>query len=150
MRRAAAFAAAMLSATNVHAVEPFAAVPVPAVTLYAGDVLSQANLATRRYRVSFIERRGFLRDAGPAIGSAARRTLPKGVPFTAADIGPASLVREGAMVLAIVRDGGLELSARMMALDGGAKGAFVRLRNPETGAIVGGTVDGNGNVAVTP
>lgn len=148
--RKAAIAAAMVLHLLPAAADDFTAVPVPAATLFKGDIIRPEMVIDRRYRVSFVSRNAFARSAADIVGREARRTLPGGRPIRLADLAAASLVREGEAVTARVTQGGLTIAARMVALDGGAKGAPIRLRNPETGGTVSGIVDGPGQVSVLP
>jgi flagella basal body P-ring formation protein FlgA len=54
------------------------------------------------------------------------------------------------MITAVFAGGSLQIAAQMMALDSGSDGATVRLRNPESGAIVQGRVAGFARVVVGP
>jgi flagellar basal body P-ring formation protein FlgA len=130
--------------------DAYTAVPVPLVTLYVGDTLSPAHIGQRRYRTDWLARNQFARDNSEVAGLTVKRTLVKGRPIALADLGPASLVNEGDMVTAIFAGGGLQIAAQMLALDGGSDGVTVRLRNPETGAIVQGRVAGFARVVVGP
>jgi flagellar basal body P-ring formation protein FlgA len=89
--------------------DAFMAIPVPAVTVQAGDTIRPETLAERRYRVTYVERSAFVRDAGEAVGLAARRTLPKGRPIALADLGAPFAVREGDMVSAEFAAGALRI-----------------------------------------
>ena len=130
--------------------DAYTAVPVPLVTLYVGDTLSAAHIGQRRYRTDWLARNQFARENAEVAGLTVKRTLVKGRPIALADLGPASLVNEGDMVTAIFAGGALQIAAQMLALDGGSDGANVRLRNPETGAIVQGRVAGFARVLVGP
>ena len=130
--------------------DAYTTVPVPLVTLYVGETLSDAQIGERRYRTDWLARNQFARDDSEVAGLTVKRTLVKGRPIALADLGPATLVQEGEMVTAIFAGGALQIAAQMMALDGGADGTKVRVRNPETGAIVQGRVAGFARVVVGP
>ena len=135
--------------TPVNA-DPYTAVPVPLVTLYVGDTLSAGQIGQRRYRTDWLARNQFARDNSQIAGLTVRRTLIKGRPIALADLGPASLINEGDMITAVFAGGSLQIAAQMLALESGSEGAIVRLRNPETGAIVQGRVAGFARVVVGP
>ena len=130
--------------------DAYTTVPVPLVTLYVGETLSDAQIGERRYRTDWLARNQFARDDSEVAGLTVKRTLVKGRPIALADLGPATLVQEGEMVTAIFAGGALQIAAQMMALDGGADGTKVRVRNPETGSIVQGRVAGYARVVVSP
>jgi flagellar basal body P-ring formation protein FlgA len=130
--------------------DAYTAVPVPLVTLYVGDTLTAGQIGQRRYRTDWLARNQFARDNSEIAGLTVKRTLIKGRPIALADLGPESLVTEGDMITAIYAGGSLQIAAQMMALDSGSDGATVRLRNPESGAIVQGRVAGFARVVVGP
>jgi flagellar basal body P-ring formation protein FlgA len=140
----------MLAVLSPAYADAYTAVPVPLVTLYVGDTLVASQIGQRRYRTDWLARNQFARANSEVAGLTVKRTLVKGRPIALADLGPASLVQEGDMVTAIFAGGGLQIAAQMLALDGGSDGVTVRLRNPETGAIVQGRVAGFARVVVGP
>ena len=140
----------LLASGSPAIADAYTAVPVPLVTLYVGETLSAAQIGERRYRTDWLARNQFARDNSEVAGLTVKRTLVKGRPIALADLGPANLVQEGEMVTAIFAGGALQIAAQMMALDGGADGSKVRVRNPETGAIIHGRVAGFARVVVGP
>ena len=130
--------------------DPYTAVPVPLVTLYVGDTLVAGQIGQRRYRTDWLARNQFARNNSEIAGLTVKRILVKGRPIALVDLGPASLVNEGDMITAVFAGGSLQIAAQMLALDAGPDGATVRLRNPETGAIVQGRVAGFARVVVGP
>lgn len=142
--------ALMLVFSSTAKADPYVAVPVPLVTVYIGETLEVGQIGFRRYRKDWLARNQFAEENTQIAGQTARRILVKGRPIALADLGPATLVQEGEMVTAIFAGGALQIAAQMLALDGGHEGAGVRLRNPETGAIVLGRVSGFARVLVGP
>lgn len=130
--------------------DPYVSVPVPLVTLYAGETLTNSQIGQRRYRRDWLDRHRFAQDIGEVTGQTAKRILVKGRPIALGDLGPSKLVQEGEVVTAIFAGGALQIAAQMLALDAGSQGSQVRLRNPETGAIVQGRVAGFARVMVGP
>ena len=144
------FALLLLISGSPALADAYTAVPVPLVTLYVGDTLSAAQIGQRRYRTDWLARNQFARDNSEVAGLTVKRTLVKGRPIALGDLAPANQVGEGDMVTAIFAGGTLKIAAQMLALDGGSDGATIRLRNPETGAIVQGRVAGFARVVVGP
>jgi flagellar basal body P-ring formation protein FlgA len=140
----------LLALSSPAMADAYTAVPVPLVTLYVGDTLSSGQIGQRRYRTDWLARNQFARDNSEVAGLTVKRILVKGRPIALADLGPASLVNEGQMITAVFAGGALQIAAQMMALDSGSDGVTVRLRNPETGAIVQGRVAGFARVVVGP
>jgi flagellar basal body P-ring formation protein FlgA len=140
----------LLASISPAMADAYTAVPVPLVTLYVGDTLSSSQIGQRRYRTDWLARNQFARANSEVAGLTVKRTLVKGRPIALADLGPASLVSEGDMITAVFAGGSLQIAAQMLALDSGSDGATVRLRNPESGAIVQGRVAGFARVVVGP
>ena len=140
----------LLASGSPASADAYTAVPVPLVTLYVGDTLNLGQIGQRRYRTDWLACNQFARDNSEVAGLTVKRTLVKGRPIALADLGPANLVSEGDMVTAIFAGGALQIAAQMLALDSGSENAPMRLRNPETGAIVQGRVAGFGRVMVGP
>lgn len=71
------------------------------------------------------------------------RDLPAGTPIRPSDIRPILLVKKGQMVtLSISGDNRFVISAQLEAMQDGKMGEQVKLKNPESGRIVSGVVQG--------
>ena len=122
--------------------------PTPRVVIYPGDVIHNDMLSdlpadTARGVGPFAETRAAV------IGKMARRTLLPGgaIPLAAVDV--PRLVVNGATVDLVYIDGDLSISAVGMALQDGAAGDFVRVRNDDSGVTVTGVVQSDGAVRVS-
>jgi len=122
--------------------------PTPRVVIYPGDIihndmLSDLPAETARGVGPFAETRSSV------IGKMARRTLLPGgaIPLAALDV--PRLVVNGATVDLLFVDGGLSISAVGMALQDGAAGDFVKVRNDDSGVTVTGVVQPDGAVRVS-
>lgn len=84
------------------------------------------------------------------VGKVAKRTiLPRrAIPVSA--VRDAYLVEAGEPVRILYQNGGLRIAMTGVALVSGASGSSVRVRNPDSGRIVTGTVSQNGTVIVDP
>lgn len=123
-------------------------VPVPAVTLYAGDVISDAVLTDRPVPISTLERGGIVGGRGALIGKAVRRTVLAGVPVPLNAVADVQVVTKGVATRVKLQEGGLIISGYAMPLESGAVGATVRLKNMESGQTILGTVQTDGSVRV--
>jgi flagella basal body P-ring formation protein FlgA len=128
----------------------FVAVPVPSVTIAAGEMLTESRIGERRYRLSFVERNAFARDKSDVVGLAAARTLPKGRPIAKGDLRAPFAILEGADVSVRFARGGLSITMLLTAVHGAALGEPVRLRNRETGRIVSGVATGDNSAELRP
>jgi flagella basal body P-ring formation protein FlgA len=122
--------------------------PTPRVVIYPGDIIHDDMLSdlpadTARGVGPFAETRS------AAVGKMARRTLLPGgaIPLAALDV--PRLVVNGATVNLVYSDGDLSISAVGMALQDGAVGDFVRVRNDDSGITVTGVVQPDGDVRVS-
>ncbi|QTL04324.1 flagellar basal body P-ring formation protein FlgA [Aquabacter sp. L1I39] len=123
-------------------------VPVPAVTLYAGDVISEAVLTDRPVPIATLERGGIVGGRGALIGKAVRRTVLAGVPVPLNAVADVQVVTKGVATRVKLEEGGLVISGYAMPLESGAVGATVRLKNMESGQTILGTVQADGSVRV--
>ena len=122
--------------------------PTPRVVIYPGDIIHDDMLSdlpadTARGVGPFAETRS------AAVGKMARRTLLPGgaIPLAALDV--PRLVVNGATVNLVYSDGDLSISAVGMALQDGAVGDFVKVRNDDSGITVTGVVQPDGDVRVS-
>jgi flagella basal body P-ring formation protein FlgA len=122
--------------------------PTPRVVIYPGDIIQSDMLSdlpaeTARGVGPFAETRSAV------IGKMARRTLLPGVAIPLAAVDVPRLVVNGAEVSLVFVDGGLLISTVGMALQDGAAGDFVKVRNDDSGVTVTGVVQPDGAVRVS-
>ncbi len=110
-----------------------------------------ANEALLETQVT-IERRDISNIADPisapeeAVGQMSRRMLRPGDILRSGQLSSPVLVKRGDAVLMIARREGIEVSTAGEALDAGARGAVVRVRNAGSGQVVRMRVAGQGTV----
>ena len=121
--------------------------PSPKQIIYPGDVIREdmlvdAPLAPPKF-------------GGPValanediVGMAAARTLLPGVSIPLASLSPPRAIRAGSVVRMIYVDGGLTITATGSALQDGAVGQMMKLRNEDSGVEVSGRVRADGSVLV--
>jgi flagella basal body P-ring formation protein FlgA len=121
--------------------------PSPKAIIYPGeiiteDMLTNAPLAAPAYSGPLA--------MGPSdiIGMAAARTLLPGQSIPMASVAPPRALRAGAPVRMIYVDGGLTITASGSALQDGAVGQLVKVRNDDSGVTVSGRLRGDGSVLV--
>ncbi len=123
--------------------------PVPAVTIYPGDVIREDQLADQDFPDA-VASGAFASNRTMLVGKVARRTLLPGRAIPANAVGEPRLITVGARVRVIFEDGGLNITAYGAALQPGVAGDFVSVRNVESGVTVSGTVAPDGSVHVGP
>jgi flagella basal body P-ring formation protein FlgA len=121
-----------------------AMVAVAAAPVAANEALTDAQVT--------IERRDISNIADPisapeeAVGQMSRRMLRPGDILRSGQLSSPVLVKRGDAVLMIARREGIEVSTAGEALDAGARGAVVRVRNAGSGQVVRMRVAGPGAV----
>jgi flagella basal body P-ring formation protein FlgA len=108
-----------------------------------GQILSDDNIHFDRRPIEGMN--DFLTAKDGPIGQRAKRSIPASQAVTAADIEPAdlekqALVKQGDVVKIVARAGGLRLSTTGEALQEGAAGKMIRVRNVDSKLVVTGRV----------
>lgn len=124
-------------------------IPVPTITIYPGDIIRDAMLATRELPEDFAGRGATILSKDALIGKTARRTLLPNLPIPYNAIGEPKVVTVGAMVRVVFVEGGLTISTYGSALKAGSVGDVIPVRNNESGLTVSGRVEQDGTVRVS-
>jgi flagella basal body P-ring formation protein FlgA len=123
--------------------------PAPIQVIYPGDVIRDSMLTDIAVddlpggNSSFIETRAAL------IGKIAKRTLLPGRAIAATSIENPRAVANGAQVKLIYRDGPLTIVTFALALEPGAVGDIIKVRNADSGLTISGTIQPDGSVSVS-
>jgi flagella basal body P-ring formation protein FlgA len=120
--------------------------PVPAVTIYPGDVIEGEQLSNRAFIAHTVARSTVYDTRDAIIGKVARRTLLPGQPIPVNALRDAYLVVQGKTALVIFEAGGLTITLQATALQNGGAGDTVSLRNNDSGTTITGTVAPDGTV----
>jgi len=150
---------AMLSVTG-EAMEPISMrisgevadiieLPVPVIRLSAGAIPGPDDLRMARVRVSTVHAE-VVRDPAAVIGMQLKRQLQAGVPIPVAELMRPTQVTRGDPVRLQLQVGGLSLSGQGQALESGAAGERIRVRNVSSQAVLEAEVVGAGVVRVVP
>jgi flagella basal body P-ring formation protein FlgA len=122
--------------------------PVPALAVAAGHVISPADLAERKFRTTPRSLLGIATRTDEIAGKEARRPLQAGKPIPLSALMKPLAVRRGAKVAASYAEAGLSISTQLLALEDGSIGDHISLRNTATGSIVSAEILANGALAV--
>ena len=122
--------------------------PVPAVTIYPGDVIHDAMIADADFPDA-VPSNLFAGNRAALVGKVARRTLLPGQAIPVNALGEPKLVTIGMRVRLVFQEDGLVISTYASALQAGAAGDFVTVRNLESGIVIGGTIGPDGSVHVS-
>jgi flagellar basal body P-ring formation protein FlgA len=122
-------------------------VPVPRITVYAGDTITEAMLVDRA-APGTIKPGAFFDGREAVLGKVALRTLFPGQPIPVNALRTPYAVTQGSPVLLVYEARGLSITARGTALQSGAVGQTVSVRNTSSGVTVIGIARPNGAVQV--
>ena len=122
--------------------------PSPAMVIYPGDIISEAMLVDVDVRDLARAGGAVIDHRSALIGRAARRTLLPGAAISPAWVEAPRAVSHGATVKIVFEEGGLSIASSASALQAGAVGDTIRLRNPESGIIIAGAIQPDGSVRV--
>ena len=140
--------AAIAAACAFPAAAQEALAPTPRMVIYPGDVIRDDMLAdlaepAREGPGPFVEQRSLI------VGKVARLTLLPGRAIPFSGVSNRKLVANGAEVKLIYAEGGLLIMTTGAALQDGAIGDIVRVRNSDSGVTVSGAVQPDGSVRVS-
>jgi len=121
-----------------------AMVAVAGAPVAANEALTDAQVTLERRDISGIA--DPITIPGDAVGQMSRRMLRPGDILRSSQLGSPTMVKRGDAVTMIARRDGIEVSSAGEALDAGARGAMVRVRNASSGQVVRMRVAGPGTV----
>ncbi len=151
-RRLRALLPAVLLALAAGATLPAAAqetVLIPTRTIYPGETITADLLQEVPLRRQLRNPGAVERDWRALDGKVARRTLLPGRMIPTGSVRDAWIVEPGKPVQVLYVQGGLEIAVSAVALQAGAAGDLVRLRNVDSGTVFSGTVMADGTVRVS-
>ena len=123
-------------------------VPVPAVVIYPGDVIRDGMLSEVEMPDNFAGQAAAVLDRNALVNKTSRRTLLPNLPIPRNAVGEPKVVSLNAMVRIVYSERGLTISTYGSALQAGAVGDVIPVRNLESGLTVSGTVGGDGAVHI--
>jgi flagellar basal body P-ring formation protein FlgA len=122
--------------------------PVPAVTIYPGDVIKQNWIVERDFGSGGPMRGAAIDTPQGLIGKVARHTLLPGLPIATNAVGEPRLIVDGQKVRLIFEQDGLIIETYAAALQAGSAGDVISVRNIDSGMTISGTVQTDGTVRV--
>ena len=121
--------------------------PSPKGVIYPGDIITEEMLVDAPLTASAFGGPVAL-SSSDVVGMAAARTLLPGQSIPISAVAPPRLLRVGGPVKMLYIDGGLTITAYGSALQDGAVGETVKVRNDDSGVTVTGRVRADGAVLV--
>ncbi|MTI45926.1 flagella basal body P-ring formation protein FlgA [Roseibium hamelinense] len=120
--------------------------PVPKVTIHPGDELNTDNVIIRRFPRQTTQQFAVMTDRYALKGMVARRTLLPGKPIPTTAVEAEVLVRRGEPARLVFQEQGLTIVMQVEAMQNGAAGKVVRVRNIDSGLVVTGIVQSDGTI----
>lgn len=129
-------------------VQKLVAVPVLTRRIRKGMVIRDADITVRKIVDTGLPQYALL-ERTDIVGMAARYSLRPGITIRRGDVRPPILVRRGELVTMEIRTPYILVTARGRALDSGARGDTIRLRNTQSKKKLEAKVIGPGRVSVS-
>lgn len=141
-------AGAVIVATVQVAVGEERILPVPAVTIYPGDRISEAMLKDRAFPEHYRFRTAVVESPRVLSGKTARRTLRPGEPIPLNAVDDPKLVTRGTQAAILFEEGGLSITGVGIPLQSGALGETIQVKNVDSGRIITGRVQADGRIRI--
>ena len=132
-----------------QAIEPAKVVPMPRVTVYPNDTITEDMLVDRAYfgeghgRAVYTTREGL-------IGKVSKQTLLPNAPIPVNAVRDPFAIKLGQAAVVIFKSGGLVISGTAIPLQAGSVGEIIALRNTDSNTTIRGVVQADGTVRVGP
>jgi flagella basal body P-ring formation protein FlgA len=145
-----ALALAVASAAVAQEADDETAVaPVPRTVIYPGDVIRDDMLMDVPVKEVQGAVDSMVRARSGVVGKMARRTLLPGRAIMPIALNNPRAVINGAEVRLVYVDGGLSIVTSASALQDGAVGDMIKVRNADSGVTVSGVIQPDGSVRVS-
>ena len=142
-------AAALLVLASVRlAVADERRLPVPAVAIRAGELIRDDMITERIFDPNALGVAMFIEGRQTIVGRMARRGLLPGQSIPTNSVEDPWTIARGAMVKVVVEDSGLSIVTYGSAMQSGAPGSLITVRNTDTGVIIRAIVQPDGTVKV--
>lgn len=122
-------------------------VPVLSDRVLRGDVIREADIQYVRMNADRVQTDTII-DANELVGMTPRRGIRAGSPIRPSDVQRPLLVKKNSIVIIVHKMPNMLLTAQGKALDNGADGDVIQIRNAQSDLVVEAEVIGPGRVAV--
>jgi flagellar basal body P-ring formation protein FlgA len=122
--------------------------PVPSVTIYPGDTISEAMLKDRSFPENYRYRTAVVESPRVLTGKMARRTLLPGEPIPMNAVDDPKLVTRGTQAQIMFEEGGLSIMGVGIPLQSGTMGETIQVKNVDSGRIITGRVQADGRIRI--
>lgn len=128
----------------------YAMVEVPVLNrrIKRGEIIERGDLSQVRLRRNILSRNAIL-ESDVIVGKASRRTLRPGVPLKNSDLRRPIVITKGSLVNIVIRTKNMILTAKGRAIQNGAMGDAVRVKNTRSKTIIDAIVVAPNRVFIT-
>jgi flagella basal body P-ring formation protein FlgA len=123
--------------------------PIPLATIYPGDIIRESMLGEGSFSGRAASDGSLIDSKSALVGKVARRTLLPDRPIPAIAVDAPKVVAVNAQVKIVFDEGGLVITAYGSALQAGAAGDLIRVRNQDSGLVISGRVQPDGSIFVS-
>lgn len=123
-------------------------IPVLKRQLGSGDVISLNDIEFIKQPVKFI-RKNAVTDTKELVGKSPRHVISQNRPIRQDEISNPAIMLKGAHITMIYKSRNLEIRASGEAMDSGAKGDVVRVKNTTSKSVISGVVESGNIVRIT-
>lgn len=123
---------------------------VPTRTIYPREIIREGDFTQRNFIYEPTGPSLFVEAIQPYNGFVARTTLPAFRPVAHAAMERARRVAVGAQLRIVLQNDGIEIATMGTALQAGATGETIQVRNIQGGNVVAGQIQPDGSIRVTP
>jgi len=123
--------------------EAMTEVPVLSYRFDRGGVIREDDLTWKAVPQRYL-RNNTVQDIGSLIGMEVTRTIVPGKPVSKRDIAPQTMIEKGDMVTVLYSTSTMELKLKGLALEKGARGDIIRIRNTRSQKIMHGRIESSG------
>lgn len=125
-----------------------ALLPVPRITIYPGDRITEAMIDERADLLAQDGQNLYIHTRDGLVGKVARRTLLPRQPIPVIAVDNPRVVAMGAQVKVVFAEFGLHIVTYGVAQQAGGVGDIIRVRNQESGLFISGRVQNDGSIRV--
>ncbi len=128
--------------------EALAIVPVLKRQVREGEVINANDIDYSKEAARHI-RKNIITDVKELIGKSPKRIISQGRPIRQDEIANPAILQKGAHVTMIYKSNNLEIKTLGEAMDSGAKGDVIRVKNLASKSIISGVVESSDSVRVS-
>jgi flagellar basal body P-ring formation protein FlgA len=148
-RRCLDFAASLLLVSTVEtSASETLLIPVPVRTIYAGEIVNNADLTMKLFSVSETSRKTYATEVDQFSRMEAARVLIAGKPVSLRSLRNMEDVKKGQMVKAVYLNGVIEIQTTLLPLSNGSIGDIIEARNAGSGNTVRAQIASDGSLIV--